>query len=186
MPWTWTLYNKNKYTYHLFSYFISCAFLGWVFETTAVLILNHQLTARGFLFITKDFPFVWGMPIIEIYGIGGCLIVLFFSKIKNSVFLFLGAIISMTLFELISSYFCSYILHHTYWDYSNEFANFQGRICLRSSVTWGIISILTIKYLIPKLEWIYAEEERIRNYKNVVRVVFVFTLLCNVYKFVYL
>ena len=165
---------------------MSCAFLGWIFETTAVLILNHQLTARGFLFIAKDFPFVWGLPIIEIYGIGGCLIVIFFRKIENTLFLFLLAMISMTLFELISSYFCSYILHQSYWDYRNEFLNFQGRICLRSSITWGIISLLTIKYFISKLEWIYAEERRIRNYKNIVRVVFLYTLICNVYKFVYL
>ena len=178
--------HKSKYFYHLFSYFISCAFLGWIFETTAVLILSHHLTARGFLFITKNFPFVWGLPIIEIYGIGGCLIVLFFGKIKNSVFLFFVAMISMTVFELISSYFCSDILHHAYWDYRNEFLNFQGRICLRSSITWGIISVLTIKYLTSKFEWIYAEEKRIRNYKNIVRVVFVYTLICNIYKFVYL
>jgi len=184
MPLKRMRYSKNAY--YFFSYFISCAFLGWIFETTAVLILNHRLTARGFVFLAKGFPFVWGLPIIEIYGIGGCLIVLFFSKMKNTFFLFLVAMITMTLFELISSYFCSYILHHAYWDYRNEFINFQGRICLRSSVTWGIISVLTIKFLISKLEWIYAEERRIRNYRNIIRVVFVYTLICNLCKFVFL
>ena len=69
-------YSKNRY--FVFSYFMSCAFLGWIFETIAVLIINHKLTACGFLFIGKNIidhiPFIWGLPIIEIYGIGGCLI----------------------------------------------------------------------------------------------------------------
>jgi len=126
------------------------------------------------------------LSIIEIYGIGGCLIVLFFSKIRNAIRIFLISMVAMTAFKLISSYFCSSILHRSYWDYGNEFMNFQGRVCLRSSIAWGIISILTIKVLASRLEWIYAEERRIRNYKNILRVIFVYTLICNLYKFAYL
>ena len=194
-------YSKNLY--FLFSYFISCAFLGWIFETIVIWILEKRLTARGFLFIgkninqyihfLKDFPLfnniplIWGLPIIEIYGIGGCIIILLFRKLKNKpLFLFIIAMFSMTLFELISSYFCSYILHHSYWDYSKEFMNFQGRICLRSSIAWGVIAVITINILQSMLELIYAEERRVANYKIVMRIIFIYTIICNIYKFVVL
>jgi uncharacterized membrane protein len=194
-------YSKNLY--FLFSYFISCAFLGWIFETIVIWILEKRLTARGFLFIGnsigqyfhflnhfflfKNIPIIWGLPIIEIYGIGGCIIILLFRKLNNKpLLLFIIAMFSMTLFELISSYFCSYVLHHSYWDYSKEFMNFQGRICLRSSIAWGIIAVITIKILRSILELIYAEERRVANYKNVMRIVFIYTIICNIYKFVIL
>jgi len=193
----------SKNSYFIFSYFISCAFIGWLFETIAVWILENSLTTSGFLFIGKNIshyipflkslplfnkiPFIWGLPIIEIYGIGGCIIVLLFSKLKNKpLFLFMIAMITMTIFELISSYFCSYIVHHSYWDYSKEFMNFQGRICLRSSIAWGIMAVVTIKMLKSRLELIYAKERRMVNYKNIMRIVFIYTIICNIYKFVVL
>ena len=88
---------KKIDVYSIFSCFIICAFLGWIFETTAVLIQTGHLTDRGLLFIQKKFsyyfpflksvpfiknvPLVWGLPIIEIYGLGGCIIVFSFRKL---------------------------------------------------------------------------------------------------------
>ena len=194
-------YSKNLY--FIFSYFISCAFIGWVFETMVVWILQNRLTARGFIFIGKNIsqyihflnafpifnkiPFVWGLPIIEMYGIGGCLIVLLFSKLKTKpLLLFIVAMFSMTLFELLSSYLTTFLLHRVYWDYSKEFMNFQGRVCLRSLITWGVISVITVIILISKFELIYGEERRFRYYKKIMWVLFIYTLLCAIYKYVYL
>ena len=38
-----------------------------------------------------------------------------------------------------------------YWDYFNERYNYKGIICLRFSIAWTIISILTIEFLQPFL-----------------------------------
>ena len=38
------------------------------------------------------------------------------------------------------------------WDYSNMFLNINGRICLLFSIFWGILGILWIKLLYPKIE----------------------------------
>ena len=111
---------KKINIYSIFSYFIICAFLGWIFETTAVLIQTGHLTDRGLLFIQKNFsyyfpflksmpfiknvPLVWGLPIIEIYGLGGSIIVFSFRKLKNKpIIIFFTGMILMTLFELMAS-----------------------------------------------------------------------------------
>jgi uncharacterized membrane protein len=159
------------------------------------LIQTGHITDRGLLFIQKNFsyyfpflksvpfiksvPLVWGLPIIEIYGLGGSIIVFLFRKLKNKpIILFFTGMILMTLFELMASYFCSYVLHRTYWDYSKDFLNFQGRICLRSSLAWGFLSMFTVKFLTSKLELIYAEERRIRHFKTIVSIFIAYTFIC--------
>ena len=192
-------YKKN--IYNIFSYFIICAFVGWVFETTVVLIQSGHMTERGLFFINHNpgyyFPFInsipvinnlpiiWGLPIIGIYGIGGCILVFTFGRLKSHpIILFFIGMVFMTIFELVSSYFCELVLHHKYWDYTADFLNFQGRICLRSSLAWGVLSVLTIKFLKTKLELIYAKERRIRNYKILIIILMVYTVICMFIKFV--
>jgi uncharacterized membrane protein len=165
----------------------------------AVLIQTGHLTDRGLLFIQKKFsyyfpflksvsfiknvPLVWGLPIIEIYGLGGSIIVFLLRKLKNKpIILFLTGMILMTLFELMASYFCDFILHRTYWNYSKDFLNFQGRICLRSSLAWGFLSMFTVEFLTSKLELIYAEERRIRNFKTIISIFIAYTFICVLFK----
>ena len=44
------------------------------------------------------------------------------------------------------------LLGFTAWDYSHMFLNINGRICLLFSIFWGILGILWIKILYPKIE----------------------------------
>lgn len=44
------------------------------------------------------------------------------------------------------------VLGFTAWDYSHMFLNINGRICLLFSIFWGILGILWIKILYPKIE----------------------------------
>ena len=191
---------KKVDIYNIFTYFIICAFLGWIFETMAVLIQTGSLTDRGFLFIQKslsyyfvflknipfigNIPFVWGLPIIEIYGVGGIIIVFLFGQLKNRpITLFFIGMILMTFFELLTSYLCDYVLHHSYWNYSNEFLNFHGRICLRSSLAWGVLSVFAVKFLMPILEFIYADVKKIKHYKIIITILIVYTFICMIYKY---
>ena len=135
--------------------------------------------------IIKDIPLVFGLPVISIYGIGGCIIVFSFSKlIKKPILLYFVGLLSMTLLEYFSSVFCEFVLHQSYWDYSEEFLNFQGRICLSSSLAWGALSVFTILFLRSKLAFIYAEERRIKNYKKILIAVMVYTAICIVCKYI--
>lgn len=186
-------YNKN--IYNIFSYFILCGFVGWIFETIVVFIRTGNMTERGLFFVNetlgvyipfiknipiiRSIPLIWGLPIIPIYGIGGCIIVLTFGKIKNhSVLLFFIGMICMTIFEYFSGYFCELLLNEKYWDYSSDLINLHGRICLRSSLAWGVLSVLAVKFLKPKLEKIYTKEKKVKNYKFRLRILMVYTAFC--------
>ena len=194
------IFNINHIDlYKLFTYFFVCAFVGWIFETSLMYYDSHHFADRGLLFVEKDFsnyfnflnqvpyirkiPFIWGLPIIEIYGFGGLVIVLGIGKVRHGyvALFFIGAIV-LTLVELLGSYFCDYVLHQSCWDYSTAFLNFQGRICLRSFLAWGVLSILAIKYLKPYLEYLYRKETRVRHYKRLAIILMVYTLICILFK----
>lgn len=185
--------------YKVFTYFFLCAFVGWVFETSLVFLETGELTDRGLLFIERDFsthfnflnnvpyirniPFIWGLPLIEIYGLGGTIVLFVMKKFEHRTWklFFIGAGL-MTLLELSASYFCDYILHQTFWDYSNQFLNFQGRICLISSIMWGLLTIFSLKCLRPKLDKIYEKEKHLKFFKRATIVVALYTLICILFK----
>lgn len=170
--------------FRLFFSFLVCAFLGWVFETSVVWRGSGKFTDRGYLIsleplgrylpqlkdipLIGDFPVVIGLPIIEMYGFGALIIlVTLHSKRGHPVQIFCYGFVLLTLFELLSSYFCSYVLRHKYWSYSSDFLNFQGRVCLRSSIAWGILSVVSIEVLDPFIGRLYSHQ-RVRKYFEVV------------------
>ncbi len=184
--------------YSLFTTFFIIGTFGWFFETLIVYALQGQVSERGLLFVYERigsyFPFleripilnqirlIWGLPIIVIYGLGGCIVSLALKRIESVILVFICGSILMTLFELGSSYFCEYFLHASYWDYSNEALNFRGRICLRASLAWGVVSILAIKALIPMGYSIYVMEQRLMHHKIVYNVLIAYTAVCILYK----
>ena len=122
-------YSFLEYIYIFFFFAIA----GWIWECSLYLIRDHVLVNRG----TKYGP--W----IPIYGYGGILVILLLYRFRHSklrVF-FYGIIIS-TAFEYLTSVVLEYGLHVVYWDYSEDFLNFRGRISLMTSLAFGGFSLL--------------------------------------------
>ena len=145
--------------------FILCGIIGWIYETLFVLIMSGMITDRGILFIShiNDFPIVWGLPFILMYGVGGALMIWCFKPLaKKPVLLFFISMVSMTIFEYLTSYFYELIWGQILWDYSNNFMNFQGRICLGTSIVWGVLGVLSVKLFGPVFHRLYT---RIKNEK---------------------
>ncbi len=124
----------------LFLLFMIYAFLGWVLETIVVSIESKKIVHRGFLV----------GPYIPIFGVGAILITLLLSDYDKDIFVlfimscFLGAIL-----EYITSYLMEKIFNTRWWDYSHEKFNLNGRVCLRTTVAFGILGIILIKILNP-------------------------------------
>lgn len=193
-----TLSRINGYS--LFTTFFICGFFGWGFETATVYAKTGFVTRRGLVFVAgtlgqylvaaqntpifAEIPIVWGLPIIIIYGLGGVLIAISLKKFTNPIAIFfLGAMLA-TVFELITSYYCEIILHREFWNYSSDFMNFQGRICLRASIAWGAISVFAVKVLIPKAYFVYSKEIRLRHHAIALNVLIAYTILCVIVKYV--
>ena len=124
----------------LFLLFMIYAFLGWVLETIVVSIESKKIVHRGFLV----------GPYIPIFGVGAILITLLLSDYDKDIFVlfimscFLGAIL-----EYITSYLMEKIFNTRWWDYSHEKFNLNGRVCLRTTIAFGILGIILIKILNP-------------------------------------
>jgi len=159
-------YTKyKKVIYEILFCFILCGVIGWIYETAYVLIASQMLTDRGILFISHigNFPVVWGLPFILMYGVGGALLIWCFKPFaKKPVLLFFVCVVSMTIFEFFTSYFYELIWGQILWDYSSNFMNFQGRICLGTSLMWGILGLLSVKVFGPFFHRLYA---KIKNEK---------------------
>lgn len=93
------------------------------------------------------------LPWINIYAIGGLLILLLTNKYKKSPFnVFMISLISSLLLEFISGYIFFHFFGLRFWDYNNEILNFGnvgGYICFRSVTFFGISGLLLIYYIIP-------------------------------------
>lgn len=187
--------------YKIYAYFLVCAFIGWLFETLVVWITLGKMVERGYLFLLYplkdyfsflsqipaigDIPFVFGLPIIEIYGFGGLIMILCFRKSKNHpIKIFFYGMLLMTIFELLASYFCTGILGFSAWDYSEAFMNFQGRICLKSAVAWGFLSVFAVEVLMPQINKFYELEQSKKNFKKVVVFFIVYAIICAAIKYV--
>jgi len=114
--------------------------------------------------------FLYG-PICPIYGYGAVIMVLlaeFLKKKKiNNLFLkFLSATILFSLLEYVGSLILELIFGLRWWDYSNEFLNLNGRICLMFSLLFGIMGLtfITLAYE-PAEKLIGKIREKVSNKK---------------------
>lgn len=127
----------------LFLYFSLYSFLGWCMETAFCSIRQHKLVSRGFLY----------GPVCPIYGAGVVLMITFFTPLKGSIPLFyVSAVVVMSSWEYFVSWLLEVTTHMKYWDYSNQKFNLNGRVCLRISLTWGVLSYLVIFWIHPPVE----------------------------------
>ena len=163
--------------------FIICGIIGWVYETSFVLIMFGSMTDRGILFIShiNGFPIIWGLPFILMYGIGGALLIWCFKPLaKKPVLLFFTCIISMTVFEYLTSYIYELIWKQILWDYSNNFMNFQGRICLGTTIVWGILGVLSVKVFGPFFHKIYTKIKHVKIMHITLLILVIYIFVCYI------
>jgi len=162
---------------------IICGVIGWAFETIEVWIHYGRLTARGMLFISRinGFPILWGLPFILMYGIGGAILIWCFKPLaKEPIRLFFIGTFVLTIFEYATSVFCENVLDMKLWDYSHVFMNFQGRICLTSSLAWGVLSVISVKFLAPLFDKLYNEIMNKRVLHVIILVLLAFIIVCYI------
>ncbi len=92
-------------------------------------------------------------PWIPIYGFGALMIYALTVKFRKKPWLvFLIAMTSCGLLELVSGYVIDKFFHQRLWDYSTvilNWGNLNGYICVRSVITWGIFGMLLMYGLLP-------------------------------------
>ncbi|MBE6013840.1 MAG: hypothetical protein E7241_00535 [Lachnospiraceae bacterium] len=135
----------NVEIYYILSWFFVYSFLGWAFESVYVSILEGHLVNRGF--ITG--------PFCTIYGCGGVAIYMILKDFQDNLFyLYVLGLAVATLIEYITAVIMEGMFRTRWWDYSDQKFNFQGRICLSSSLVWGFFAILIVRVIQPIVMYI--------------------------------
>jgi uncharacterized membrane protein len=121
--------------------------LGWILEVIYSFAVRKKLVNRGFLY----------GPLCPIYGVGALLVLFLLRPFQGNVLvLFLMTGLMTTALEYTVSYTLEKLFKTTWWDYSNSKFNVNGRICLRSTVSFGVVGVVVVKFLHPVLRNLIA------------------------------
>lgn len=124
-------------TQWLFFFYFYC-FFGWCFESTYVSIKSKKLTNRGFM----------RGPFLPIYGSGAIMMLIVSMPFQhNLVLTYVAGCIGATVLEYVTGVTMEALFKVRYWDYSKNKFNFQGHICLGSSLAWGGLTILMTQFI---------------------------------------
>ena len=122
-------------------FMIGCVF-GCVFE-----MLNHFIHYGNWV---SRRGLIYG-PLNPVYGLGLVAFVVFLSKVKNPVLIFiLGMLLGGG-----CEYLCSLIQEKVFgtisWDYSHQLFNIGGRTSLKYMLIWGVLALLVMRVIYPFL-----------------------------------
>ena len=128
--------------YNYLFLFIMYSTIGWAMEVVVSLVYRHRFINRGFLI----------GPSCPIYGFGGLFITIFLSKYMNDFLVFfVMSVVACTILEYMAGFIMEKAFHARWWDYSDKLFNLNGRVCLQTSICFGIIGSVTAYLLNPML-----------------------------------
>lgn len=137
--------------YHILSWFIIYSFLGWVWESCYVSVKNKKWVNRGFV----------SGPFVTIYGVGAVAVYVILRPLTGHVLeLYFSGVAVATALEYVTGVLMEAIFHTNWWDYSGKKYNFQGKICLGSSVAWGFFTLGLFYVLQPGVSALVEEIPR--------------------------
>lgn len=126
----------------LFFFYFYC-FCGWCFESAYVSLKSRKPVNRGFM----------RGPFLPLYGSGAIMMLIVSMPFQDNVVLtYFAGVIGATALEYVTGVTMEALFKVRYWDYSKQPFNFQGHICLSSSVAWGFLTILMTKVVHKPVE----------------------------------
>lgn len=126
----------------LFFFYFYC-FFGWCFESTYVSLKSRHPVNRGFM----------RGPFLPLYGSGAIMMLIVSMPFQDNIWLtYLAGCIGATVLEYVTGVTMEALFKVRYWDYSNQKFNFQGQICLTSTLAWGGLTIFMTKVVHKPIE----------------------------------
>lgn len=137
-------FAKGMNAYKLMLLCFIGSFIGVVIELLWCYVKRGYFESRSGL--------VWG-PFNLLYGAGAIALTLGLYRFRNrsSWISFLGGMIVGSVVEYLCSFGQEMLIGSRSWDYSGMPLNINGRICLLYSVFWGVLGVLWIKNLYPRV-----------------------------------
>ena len=126
----------------LFFFYFYC-FFGWCFESLYVSLKKRKPVNRGFL----------RGPFLPLYGSGAIMMLVVSMPFQDNLLLvYLAGCVGATVLEYVTGVAMEALFKVRYWDYSNQKFQFQGHICLSSTLAWGALTIFMTEFLHKPVE----------------------------------
>lgn len=123
-----------------FLLFLMYSMVGWVMEILLTIVCLKKFVNRGVLI----------GPYLPIYGVGCLLIILLVERFKDKpLLLVISSMLICSSLEYATSFLLETLFNTRWWDYSNSFMNLNGRICLSTTVLFGILGALIVYVINP-------------------------------------
>lgn len=135
--------RKRVDIWSIFMYLILYSIAGFFIETIFGAFTKGVIESRK--------SFLYG-PFCAIYGIGAIAMIVFLKNEKNIAKLFFGGAIIGAIVEYSMSLICELVFGVKWWDYSNLWLNIQGRTSIAYALSWGLLSIILIKFVNPYVD----------------------------------
>lgn len=126
--------------------FVIFAFLGWLLQFIIRAVTKHDLVNTGFI----------TLPFSPNSGIGAVLVYLSFYKAENTVMIFLGSMLLLTLAKAGASATFEKIFGFKWIDYSKKKLNINGYVTLYNILFYGVVSVLMTTYAFPFIREVTA------------------------------
>ncbi len=148
----------------LFIFYTYC-FLGWCFESAYVSIKSKKPINRGFM----------RGPFLPLYGSGAVMmLVVSMPFADNIVLTYVAGCIGATALEYVTGVAMEALFKVRYWDYSGKPFNFQGQICLGSTLAWGMFTVLMTRVLhYPIDRFVLSVPQRVLTYVTAILTVYI-------------
>lgn len=128
----------------IFVYFIIYSVLGFIIETIFGFVTKGTIESRQ--------SFLYG-PFCSIYGLGAIIFIPLLKPFEHSKWgTFIGGFIIGSLLEYVMSWIGEALYQIRWWDYSDQFLNLNGRICLAFSIFWGFAGIALMRWINPRVD----------------------------------
>jgi len=149
----------------MFFFYIYC-FAGWCIESTYVSIVSKKLTNRGFM----------RGPFLPLYGSGAIMMLVVSMPFHDNLFLtYVAGCIGATVLEYVTGVTMEALFKVRYWDYSDIPFNFQGHVCLGTSLAWGGLTILMTEFVhVPVERFVLAIPSKTLAILTVVLTIYIF------------
>lgn len=157
------MFHYTSYQW-LFVFYTYC-FLGWCFESAYVSLKSNKLINRGFM----------RGPFLPLYGSGAVMMLVVSMPFADHIVLtYIAGCVGATALEYITGVTMEALFKVRYWDYSNKRFNFQGQICLSSTLAWGFFTVLMTRVLHRPIDrFVLSVPDRVLYYATAVLTVYI-------------
>ncbi len=155
----------------IFVLFMIAAFFGDIIETIFCRITAGRWMSRSSV-VFGPFSIVWGLGAVFLT------LILYRHRNRSDSYVFVLGTVLGGAYEWLCSVFTELVFGTVFWDYSHLPFNLGGRINLLFCFFWGIVSVVWLKFLYPRLSDL-IERIPMRIGRILTWVLLVF-MICNV------